>query len=251
MTLSDEQALQEIEYTFPYHHLPFVDDAGVPHHGRRMTWAFEYLAYTHAVERAIASIKPSSLLDVGCGDGRLIANLKKSGFDGTIVGCDRSSRAIAFARAFTPYVDFIAADVSDVDGTFDLVTCIETLEHVPEEFVEEFVRGMVSRMSRGGRLLVCVPSVNLRMSAKHYRHYTLASLRGQVEGCQPALGFEWGRHLCRPVGLVRWYERLLQRSAFRLEIPVSRRAAYRHYLALAEQALEADGLHVLGCWQVR
>lgn len=248
MSWSDEQAVQEAEYEFPYHHLPFIDPAGTAHLGRQMSWGFEYLAYTALALDTITQLGPRSVLDVGCGDGRLLHDIRSRLPDANLVGCDFSERAISFARAFSPNVDFVVSDVAEVPGQFNLVSCIETLEHIPDSELAAVVAAMGARIAPGGHLLISVPSVNLKMSAKHYRHYTLESLRASVESVLPGMEFLWGRYCTRTTRLHRWYLRLFERQSARLEVPSLRRIAWRRYLDDALNASPGDGLHIIACW---
>ncbi|MFN2613861.1 MAG: class I SAM-dependent methyltransferase [Actinomycetota bacterium] len=96
------------------------------------------------------------LLDVGCGTGYLLAAAKKHGWD--VLGVEVSTRAAEFARA-THDVDVVASSLSAAalpGGTFDVVTLMHVLEHVPEPLA---LLGEVKRLLRpDGLLNVAVPN---------------------------------------------------------------------------------------------
>ncbi|MBI1826858.1 MAG: methyltransferase domain-containing protein [Planctomycetes bacterium] len=93
--------MQESLYTFPYHHIPNWS-AGRFEYFRARVPSCEYASYIrHLVNRAKAA-PFNSVLDLGCGDGRLCAELRVAYPSARIVGVDVSERAIAFARAFAP-----------------------------------------------------------------------------------------------------------------------------------------------------
>src|SRR5215212_7611235 len=75
-----------------------------------------------------------SALDVGCGAGLLAEPLARLG--ATVTGIDAAPEVIAVAtehaRAQALEIDYRAADVFDVEGQFDLITCMEVIEHVAE-----------------------------------------------------------------------------------------------------------------------
>jgi ubiquinone/menaquinone biosynthesis C-methylase UbiE len=73
----------------------------------------------------------SKLLDIGCGGGHFIAKAQVSTFDCT--GIEASSVGLEECRKRVPEAKFYLDDIEKmgfVDGTFDIVTSIGTLEHV-------------------------------------------------------------------------------------------------------------------------
>jgi SAM-dependent methyltransferase len=64
---------------------------------------------------------PTSVLDAGCGTGRVTAELHRRGVE--VVGIDRDPSMIATARAVAPGVEFHVGDVASADlgRTFPLV----------------------------------------------------------------------------------------------------------------------------------
>ncbi|MFC6010178.1 class I SAM-dependent methyltransferase [Nocardia lasii] len=67
-------------------------------------------------------------LDIGCGDGLLARKL--AGRCDAVLGVDTDARVIADAPA-TPTVHLEHTDFRDLDQTFDVVTAVATLHHVP------------------------------------------------------------------------------------------------------------------------
>lgn len=95
-------------------------------------------------------------LDLGCGDGRLTAELRCE----RLTAADVSEVALARARRRLPHARLVhlAPDgpLPFGDGEFDLVLCAETLEHVRD------VQLLLSEARRvlvpGGRLAVTTPA---------------------------------------------------------------------------------------------
>lgn len=85
----------------------------------------------------IATMQPR-ILDVGCGGGILAESLAKSG--ATVTGIDLSRTSLDIARQHAGrsglVIDYRYLDVEelarDEAGSFDAVTCMEMLEHVPQ-----------------------------------------------------------------------------------------------------------------------
>ena len=98
-----------------------------------------------------------------------------------IGGVDYSSRAIGYANAMVSDVEWVCGDIRDpqvVDARFDVVTLVETLEHIKPSEIHDFLSGVNRRLANDGTFVVTVPSRNVRVSRKHYQHFDLESLAG-------------------------------------------------------------------------
>lgn len=98
-------------------------------------------------------------LDVGCAYGFLVRHLRRRGFDSW--GCDVSAHAISNAPSDTrPYVfvrDVVASAIPDYSTVgFNLITCYETMEHIPEEDVYLVLRTIYERLESGGQALFTI-----------------------------------------------------------------------------------------------
>src|SRR5262245_46585589 len=91
----------------------------------------EWLRFFGAVaDRIVADIKPRRVLDVGCAKGFLVEALRDRGVDAD--GIDVSAYAIGEVRPdVRPYCR-VASATEPIDGAYDLITCIEVLEHMDE-----------------------------------------------------------------------------------------------------------------------
>ena len=165
-------------YDFPYHYLPSLEGGSVPRLHRQLTWGLDYLTYMSFVVEHISQYRPESLCDVGCGDGRLIHIVKD--FVPKITGVDLSELAVAFARAFNPEVEILHEDIANIQQKYRMITLIETLEHIPDQYMAEFVSNLTRIICRNGSLLVTVPTVNFPLNKKHYRHYNLQTLQNDL-----------------------------------------------------------------------
>jgi 2-polyprenyl-3-methyl-5-hydroxy-6-metoxy-1,4-benzoquinol methylase len=105
-----------------------------------------------------AKAAPSSILDVGCGEGVLTEEWAERLGDGRIVGIDLDDPKLRaeWARRSRPNLEFRAEEatkLSFADDEFDMACAIEVLEHVPEP------EATVAEMARvaSSHLLVSVP----------------------------------------------------------------------------------------------
>ena len=95
------------------------------------------------------------ILDVGCGGGILSASLAKAGAQ--VTGLDLSEASIQVARQYAREqglkIDYLYTTVQEVveheAGTFDVVTCMEMLEHVAEP--HKIVAACAQALKPGGQ----------------------------------------------------------------------------------------------------
>lgn len=172
-------AIQEGQYVFPYHYLPAIGHGGHFSRHREMAWGFEYLCYLNHARNIVNELSPTSVLEVGCGDGRFLGMLSGSGR--RLVGSDLSERAIGFAKAFNPAIEFHALDAAELDEQFQLVAAVEVLEHIADDHVSSFLNVLCDRTALGGHVLITVPTTVARLNKKHYRHYTRELFEQQVQ----------------------------------------------------------------------
>jgi len=120
----------------------------------------DYWNHNVAFHRRIvrdAALRGGSALDVGCGDGLLLARLAT--VCRCVVGLEPDERAVARARGRLkqiPQAEVLLDDVMDPDlpqriGTFETVSCVATLHHLPLEPALVRLRELVAP---GGRLIV-------------------------------------------------------------------------------------------------
>lgn len=91
----------------------------------------EWQAFFSAVaERIVREIAPRTVLDVGCAKGMLVEALRDRGVEA--YGLDISEYAISQVRLdVRPYCR-VASAAQPIEGRYDLITCIEVLEHLSE-----------------------------------------------------------------------------------------------------------------------
>ncbi len=112
--------------------------------------------------------RPSSVLDVGCGTGELVWGFRKNGIAAS--GIEISEDAISSAAAeVRPHL--MLGDVLDIDypeGSFDLVTCNDVLEHVPSSQCERALDQLYRVTRRHLLLNICLwLEGNARKDATH------------------------------------------------------------------------------------
>lgn len=91
----------------------------------------EWLRFFGAVAGRIkADLAPSTVLDAGCAIGLLVETLAAEGIDAT--GLDISDYAIGQAAGAAQGRCRVASLTDELPQRYDLIVCIEVLEHMPE-----------------------------------------------------------------------------------------------------------------------
>jgi ubiquinone/menaquinone biosynthesis C-methylase UbiE len=90
--------------------------------------------YFAALTDLVAPLDPASVLEVGCGEGEVLARLEPVLPD-RVAGVDLREEALELARERLAGVALTQANAYSLDfenGEFDLVICAEVLEHLSE-----------------------------------------------------------------------------------------------------------------------
>jgi glycosyltransferase involved in cell wall biosynthesis/2-polyprenyl-3-methyl-5-hydroxy-6-metoxy-1,4-benzoquinol methylase len=112
-------------YTEDYYGTSY-DEGGVPYRRDEEVW----VSFFEGVANAIAkSLGPATVLDVGCAIGMLVEALRNCGIDAK--GFDLSPWAIEQVPARLQPFCWVGSVTEEIEGHYDLITCIEVLEHLP------------------------------------------------------------------------------------------------------------------------
>jgi 2-polyprenyl-6-hydroxyphenyl methylase/3-demethylubiquinone-9 3-methyltransferase len=133
-------------------------------------------------------LKGRRAADVGCGAGLLAEPLARLGADVTAV--DAAPENIAAARLHAEgqglEIDYRVGGVETLQGPYDLVTCLEVLEHVAEP--RAFVAGLARILAEDGLLILSTPN---RTAASRLLLVGLAEAFGRI----PRGTHDWDRFL--------------------------------------------------------
>ena len=103
----------------------------------------------------LCAVSGARALDVGCGGGILADSMARRGAN--VLGIDLSTKALRVAQlhaleAQTPHIAYreVSAEnlATEMPGTFDVVTCMEMLEHVPDP--SSIVKACAALVKPGG-----------------------------------------------------------------------------------------------------
>ncbi len=173
--------IQEEQYQIPRHHLVTLDKKKFGLH-QQLSWGLEYYAYATEIIKEVIKLKPKNVADVGCGDGKILCELSKILKKSVLDGYDLSNKAILFAKAFSNEIknlNFYCEDFKESKIQYDVIICMEVLEHIPDKEIMSFVKILSNKLKNNGKLIISVPSKNVPLHIKHYRHYDLDLLKKQ------------------------------------------------------------------------
>lgn len=100
-----------------------------------------------------------SALDIGCGAGLACEPLARLGAQVTGVDASGQNVSVASLHAEGSGLDirYMAGEIAELDiGRFDLVTCLEVIEHVADK--SAFLAGVAERLAPGGLLILSTPN---------------------------------------------------------------------------------------------
>jgi SAM-dependent methyltransferase len=158
----------------------------------------------------------SRILDAGCGSGRMLDELAAYG---RVAGVDMSREAVALARG-RGHAEVRVGRLEQLpfkSGSFDLVTCLDVVEHTRDD---RRTLAELRRVTRpGGLLVVSVPAYQALWSSHdvvnaHFRRYRARGLRAAAAraGWEPLRDTYFNSLLLPPAAVVRVAERTATRT---------------------------------------
>lgn len=158
--------LTKKKYTLPYHWM----------RDRFHKDSLPYFGYMDIVLRQLPPA-PASVLDAGCGDGRISFEMIQKGYQ--VTGLDILPISVVYAQAFSPSGNFHQADLrnklTSIKGIkkeqFEAILCVEVYEHLPPDDCLKTLKNLFEVLKLDGKLILTVPSFYLPKSQLHYRHF--------------------------------------------------------------------------------
>jgi len=139
---------------------------------------------------------PANHLDIGSGSGDLIS-LLSSKIDVHSRACDYTKELMQIPTVVVDIVDLNLEKLPYEDGSFDIVTCTEVIEHL--EHYRETIREMYRVLKEDGTLVVTTPNILNLKSRIRFLTYGFFNLFGPLHFKESKL-YSTGGHIT-PIGL--------------------------------------------------
>ena len=127
----------------------------------------------------------SSLLEIGCGTGFVLAGIAAANPGLRLVGSDLHQEALNYAQKRLPGVVLLQMDAGNIPYVeeFDVICAFDVLEHIPRD--DEALKQIRQALKRGGGLMITVPQHPWLWSradddARHLRRYTRRDLYSKL-----------------------------------------------------------------------
>jgi SAM-dependent methyltransferase len=117
-------------------------DCGIPYERNEHWLGF----FGQVADRIVADLHPSSVLDAGCAMGFLVEALVKRGVDAR--GVDVSEYAISQVHESVRDRCRVQSLTEPLDGRYDLITCIEVVEHIAPQDADAALANLCAATDR-------------------------------------------------------------------------------------------------------
>jgi SAM-dependent methyltransferase len=135
-----------ISETYRYEGRVNVDTSNYRKHTSDNPFQRKLIDRFHArIIRIVTDLQPETLLDAGCGEGFVADALLKAMPWAKITGFDVLQESVKLAQLRNPRATFSLGDIYNIeheDNSFDVVYCLEVLEHLqePDRALKEMAR---------------------------------------------------------------------------------------------------------------
>ena len=135
-----------------------------------------YKSIITLISKKIDLAKINSVADVSAGTGSLLKEFRQQFPEKKYSGFEMSDSALALCRKNNPDSRFDKADLyAGISESFDLVLCIDTLEHL--EHPEKALKNLMASVSPGGFLFLVVPNGRFDTFEGHIHYWSPESFK--------------------------------------------------------------------------
>ena len=137
--------------------------------------------YLKIITKKICTEKYGKVLDIGVGRGEMLSCMKEWGLN--YQGIDISPSKIRFCQSLKLNCEVIDDTIDWLHKNreeFEIITCLDVLEHIPKNETIEFLKAIRSSLKRDGKAIIQVP--NLQSPFGYLHHFNdFTHLNGYVE----------------------------------------------------------------------
>jgi GT2 family glycosyltransferase/SAM-dependent methyltransferase len=211
----------------------YQHSCGLPYDRSEPHWA---QFFGHIADEMVTRLAPRRVLDAGCAKGFLVEALRDRGVEA--FGFDISAYAIGEVRKDIRRYCWVGGVTDPIREHYDLITCIEVLEHVPEAEGRAAIRNMAQHA--GAVLFSSTPSDFQEPTHVNVRPILYWLKEFREAGFAPDLNFD--------AGFVAGQAVLLRRSELRPADDVLELFARSRELVLELEAARAENARQAQVW---
>lgn len=120
----------------------YAHDCGIPYERSEHWLTF----FGTVAEHIVRELRPRRVLDAGCAKGFLVEALRERGVEA--YGIDISEYAISEVHESVRQYCQVGSLTEPIDGTYDLITCVEVVEHMPSPEARVAIDNMCAATDR-------------------------------------------------------------------------------------------------------
>lgn len=124
--------------------------------------------YENMIKHQLPKDKKSRILDIGCGMGFLMLTLKKLGYQnvkGIEISKEQADSCLRKNLDVTLTDDSISTLTANQEW-FDIIFCMDVLEHIPINQQIPFVSAIFAALKPGGKFVCTVPNANSTLASR-------------------------------------------------------------------------------------
>jgi len=131
---------------------------------------FKFKQFEYNYKKYFSPVPSSKILDIGVGRGEMLSCMRDWGY--AYHGIDISESTIKYCKSRKLNCEIVrdtAEWLTDNQVKYDLITCLDVVEHVPRDKVIDFLSAIHSNLSDGGKAIIQVP--NLQSPYGYLHHF--------------------------------------------------------------------------------
>lgn len=154
-------------------------NAGLDPHSRRVM----FKSFARILGSWLPESRNLSILDIGCGEGVLLAFLRDRGYT-NLSGFDLSPENVEICRqrglTFVQLNDALRLEDFPGAAEYEVIFCFDVLEHLAKEDALSFLRQVYARIAKGGHVVLQTPNMG-SIAGLFHRYHDLTHEFGVTE----------------------------------------------------------------------